>query len=119
MSKQIAGFITEWDQNGRLRITLPAVRGEGVDALNTEAQLRAFASKREGWSPLKKKSYLAKPATGKNGALTCFAYDSRGRRVNNFDELVHHSAVLEVDFLPFVGGDQGWWIRVASIRLVD
>lgn len=112
MSKQIAGFITEWDQHGRLRVTLPAVRS-GADSHNTEVQLRTFGTNHMGWTPLKKKSYLAKPTQ------TCFAYDSQGRRVNNFADLVQHSAVLEVDLLPFSGGDAGWWIRVASVRLVD
>lgn len=117
MSRRIAGFITEWDAYGRFRVTYPGVRGD-ADAFNTEAQLAAYGKGHTGWTPAKKKSYLAKPHV-KKGSLICFAYDSRGNRVVDFRHLVQHSAVFEVDFVPFAGGDDGWWIRVESIRLTD
>ena len=109
MSRQIAGFITEWDEHGRFRVTFPRIR-DGVDRLNTEAQLSAYvATQKVDWSPVKKKSYLAKPDK------TCFAYLG-GVRITDFSRLVQQSVTFEVDFLPFAGGDSGWWIRVASIR---
>lgn len=116
MSRQIAGFITEWDANGRFRVTYPRVR-DGVDSYNTESQLATYAKTQDpnGWSPAKKKSYLAKAATDKRGNLTCFAYLA-GKRVTDFSKLVQQMAVFEVDFLPFAGDDAGWWIRVASVR---
>jgi hypothetical protein len=117
MSRQIAGFITEWDTWGRFRITYPRVRG-GTDAFNTETQLQAYGRDREGWCPAKKKSFIAKPHADKNG-MVCFAYTADGKRVTNFSDLVQHNAVFEVEFMPFAGGDPGWWIRVASVRLVD
>lgn len=110
--RQIAGFITEWDVWGRFRVTYPRVR-DGQDTLNTEAQIRAFAEKRPGWSPAKKQSYVARPYE-KNGQMQCFAYH-RGQRVTNFAELVQHNAIFEVEFMPFADAE-GWWIRVASIR---
>jgi hypothetical protein len=116
MSRRIAGFITEWDTWGRFRVTYPRVRGDAgdkADAFNTEAQLQAYGRGREGWTPAKKKSYLAKPDKD------CFAYSAAGSRITNFADLVQHSAVFEVEFMPFAGGDAGWWIRVASVRLVD
>lgn len=108
MSRQIAGFITEWDEWKRFRVTFPQVRN-GQDTKNTELQLRSV--KIAGWSPVKAKSYIAKPE--KN----CFAYSSGGIRITDFKELVQHDVVFEVDFVPFAGGDAGWWIRVASIRV--
>lgn len=117
MSRQIAGFITEWDENGRFRVTFPRVRN-GVDTQNTEAQLAAFGALQDpaGWTPVKKKSYLAKAATDKSGAVTCFAYMG-GKRITDFSKLVQQSVIFEVDFLPFAGDDAGWWIRVASVRV--
>ena len=121
MSRQIAGFITEWDAFGRFRVTYPSVRDDqNIDAFNTEKQLQAYNKiyGGEGWCPAKKKSYLAKPHE-KNGVMQCFAYSSRGTRITNFADLVQHNAVLEVELMPFAGGDAGWWIRVASVRLTD
>lgn len=110
MSRQIAGFITEVDTWGRFRVTLPEVRN-GTDTLNTYAQLHTFAEKNTtGWSPLAQKSYLAKPSK------RCFAYDSAGKRVTDFSLLIQRNVVFEVDFVNY---NDGWWIRVESIRAVD
>lgn len=108
----IAGFITDYDKYGRLRVMYPDVRGY-VDSLNTSAQLRAFdANHQDGWSPLSYQTFLIKKDKG-------FAYNASGDRVTDFTHLVGHSGIFEVELLPFAGDGKGWFIRLHSIRLTN
>lgn len=108
----IAGFITDFDKWERLRVMYPEQR-TGTDTLNTARMLRGFDKKyNDGWSPLSHQTFLIKRDKG-------FAYSSKGDRIRDFSLLIAHSAIFEVEFLPFSGDAKGWFIRLHSIRLTD